>query len=647
MAMNLGSIFFKIGADTKGIETAKKETVSLAKEAKKAGEQAAVGFAAADRQAARFAEKARKAGIESKALGEKVKKAGNEAKILGDKGQKAGDKITTSLKKATSQGNLFLKFFAASTLIFAVKMIISAADNYNVLQQRIKSATEATGNFSIVNKRLFAITQETGSQLKTNVALFQAMSRASLELGATSTQMLDLTKAVNQLGVISGSTNDELKFGVRQFTQGLSSNVFRAEEFNSILENLPELANRIAKGLGFSVGELRLAIVSGKVLSKDVFDALITQTATIDEDFKKFDISIARAGQTLFTSLVKANGEFLKATGFIDAMSSGFSKLAKKIDGIDFKKWGARFKNFTSQMAIGLVLTNKTALSQENLNKALAESKRLREEASAAVAPFVGPDLPEDRRVEIAEEAEKELQAVLKRGIDERNRIEATGAFLRTKIFSKEGKESLAVKGKNFRDQIDQAGKYSKEFFALNKAISLATALIEAPSAILSAYSFGVKAGGGPIGGTISATIASAAVGVQLAAINSATFSGARQTGGPVNRNSMSRVNESGPELLTVGNKDFLLTGAQSGTITANNDLRGGSNVMVNVSIINNGAPIDARAQQTKTSEGFDIELILDGADKRVASGIRNGDGETSRALQNVFNLNRASGALN
>jgi hypothetical protein len=56
---------------------------------------------------------------------------------------------------------------------------------------------------------------------------------------------------------------------------------------------------------------------------------------------------------------------------------------------------------------------------------------------------------------------------------------------------------------------------------------------------------------------------------------------------------------------------------------------------------------MQVQAEKTDTAEGFNLELLLDRADQRVAAGIRNGDGATNQAISSVFNLNRTAGAIN
>ena len=60
---------------------------------------------------------------------------------------------------------------------------------------------------------------------------------------------------------------------------------------------------------------------------------------------------------------------------------------------------------------------------------------------------------------------------------------------------------------------------------------------------------------------------------------------GGRALGGPVSANSLYRVNENGPELLTAGGKDYLMMGGTGGNVTANPKMGGNTvNVTVNQS---------------------------------------------------------------
>lgn len=84
---------------------------------------------------------------------------------------------------------------------------------------------------------------------------------------------------------------------------------------------------------------------------------------------------------------------------------------------------------------------------------------------------------------------------------------------------------------------------------------------------------------------------------------------GGRLNGGPVSAGGLYDVNENGkPELLTVGNKQMLMMGNQSGSVTSNKDLMasGGGNVSI---VVNNHA---SGAEATATSRQQDGKTIVE-----------------------------------
>ena len=184
-------------------------------------------------------------------------RAEREAKKFARNTEKQFERTSRAASKTTATISRLGKAMAGLAALEAARRVVLLTDSYNVLQQRILTATKATGDYVRVSKELFEISNKNGTSLRTNVELFQSLARVAPELGASTSQMLTLTKTVGQLGVIGGSSSEQMKNGLLQFTQGLAAGVLRAEEMNSILENIPEVANRIAKGMNLTVGGLR------------------------------------------------------------------------------------------------------------------------------------------------------------------------------------------------------------------------------------------------------------------------------------------------------------------------------------------------------------------------------------------------------
>ncbi|MCP5426745.1 MAG: tape measure protein [Chromatiaceae bacterium] len=223
---------------------------------------------------------------------------------------KTGDLSKTASSQTAALGDSLRQLATGATAYLVTMKAIQAlrmVDEWNSLQQRIKQATKETGGFTRVSKELFDISQRNGAEIADTVATFQRLSTARKELKATNDEILKVTNAVQQLGILSGASGTAMQAGMLQFGQAMSSGVVRAEEFNSILENMPALAARIADGLGLTVGQLRQAVLNGEVLSRSVFDAILKQSDQIASDMEEMPTNMGRA----WTAAGDASARFL------------------------------------------------------------------------------------------------------------------------------------------------------------------------------------------------------------------------------------------------------------------------------------------------------------------------------------------------
>lgn len=102
-----------------------------------------------------------------------------------------------------------------------------------------------------------------------------------------------------------------------------------------------------------------------------------------------------------------------------------------------------------------------------------------------------------------------------------------------------------------------------------------------------------------------SGTATGGASGNLFTDILGAFFGGARANGGPVNSGGVYRVNERGPELLTVGNRDYLMMGNSSGTVSPT----AGGGVTINNSYINPNLNDWRSESQRRSAEAAQLRL--------------------------------------
>lgn len=206
-----------------------------------------------------------------------------------------------------------------------------AVDPVIQLEQRIRTATKATGDFEEVYAALVATAAATGSEMASTVDVFQSISRIRDDIGVTNAEAIAFTRTIQQLGAIGGSSTEDMSNGLRQLSQALAGGVVRSEEFQSILDGMPEVTARIAQGLDITQGELRQMVLDGRLLAEDVMQTILDQSAGINEEFERMPESFGRSATKLSVAWDQLLLTIEEATGIQSKMADGLGDLADTI----------------------------------------------------------------------------------------------------------------------------------------------------------------------------------------------------------------------------------------------------------------------------------------------------------------------------
>ncbi|RTN39680.1 phage tail tape measure protein [Enterobacter hormaechei] len=231
---------------------------------------------------------------------------------------------------------------AASLVVDWGKAFLVAADNMSQLNARIERLTGSAATASQTMQSLMRISSATGGSLQDTAKLWETLSTALRDTGATNGQVIQLTETLQKIGRIGGSSAEEMANALRQFGQSISSGTVRAEEFNSILEQMPELARQIAAGMGVSIGELRQLMLDGKLTAEDALNAIQKQTGSVNAEFEKLPRTLSQANTALTNSFLSMIDSVNQATGasnglvaVIDSMTAALDRLVGKAASAD------------------------------------------------------------------------------------------------------------------------------------------------------------------------------------------------------------------------------------------------------------------------------------------------------------------------
>lgn len=270
----------------------------------------------------------------------------------GKSGKQAGDEIAAGLGNAQKQTSSFdksikginntlselkgaaLAFFGIQGAATAVSSVAKLADEWNNLNARIKLATGGGEAFEKAQAGVIDIATSTGTALGATADLFTKIANSTKDLGTSQKDQLAITQAVSQSFQVSGTSAAAASGAILQFGQALASGVLRGDEFNSVMEAAPRLAQALADGLDVPRGALRKMAEEGELSAERVTAALLSQKDVISAEFATLPKTVGRSLENLNTQWTIFVGNIDKSTGASAAAAGALDAVANNLDEV-------------------------------------------------------------------------------------------------------------------------------------------------------------------------------------------------------------------------------------------------------------------------------------------------------------------------
>ncbi len=272
------------------------------------------------------------AAAEIEKLKSKLNSLGNSAK---NSIEKMNSTIGSSMQSAVAQASNAVNKFSASmkTTETAVRSVIASmgplgsavAAGFAVekVVQFAGAVAQATDQFAMMQAKLKLVNDGTQTQA-------ELMAKVNTAANTARASYTDIAAAVGKLGTLAKdafSSNDEMIFFVQQMnkqfqlsgasiqestaamyqlTQAMASGRLMGDEFRSIMENAPMLAQAISTEMGVSMGELRNLSSQGVITADIIKNALINTADETNKKFNELPQTFASIGTTLSNDFVTA-----------------------------------------------------------------------------------------------------------------------------------------------------------------------------------------------------------------------------------------------------------------------------------------------------------------------------------------------------
>ena len=279
-------------------------------------------------------------GTTFKSLGSKIKSSFSvdNLKKFGSALKGIGSKITGIIGKL---GGLLGKLGAVAGIAGGLSFagLAKASDENSLRNSRLKMVTNDVGG---LKQKTFAAAQSSGADYGAQLDSIAKLKMLTNGL-FNDNEAVKFTSTLDKAFKVSGTSAEEAKSAMFQLNQAMTSGKLQGDEFRSVMENAPILAQKIAESMGVSMGELKKLGSEGKITSDVIKNAVLGSAGEIESKYKDMPLTFGKvwqqaqnAGQQAMDGLLTKVNELLKTNAgqkMAQSVQQAFSGMATMADG--------------------------------------------------------------------------------------------------------------------------------------------------------------------------------------------------------------------------------------------------------------------------------------------------------------------------
>ena len=224
----------------------------------------------------------------------------------------------TSISRAL---NFMVAIQALRQMANLMSGLIKSGDDYIQTMARLKTIEDGSKTDQELQDSIMAAAQRSRTGFGIMADSVAKLRSQAGEAFKSNDEAIAFAEQLNKLYKIGGASLEQQKAGTLQITQALASGVLRGDEFNSMMENAPLVAQKLARHLGVSVGQLREMAKDGQLTGDTLKNALLGSAVETNAEFAKMPMTFAdmmtqvgNVASYAFQPLIQAWQEFINST---------------------------------------------------------------------------------------------------------------------------------------------------------------------------------------------------------------------------------------------------------------------------------------------------------------------------------------------
>lgn len=257
-------------------------------------------------------------------------KAAQTAAPTFDRASKSMDRFQKSAEKT----NGTLKTLVRSALgLAALKSAMGAIDTYTNSNARLNMITSTPEEGAALRGDIFAAARRSRGGYNDMAGAVAKLRMLAGDSFGSNQEAIGFAELLTKSLKVSGAGTAEQNSAFLQLTQAMASGRLQGDEFRSVMENAPMVADAIAQYMGKSKGELKELSSQGLITADIIKNAMFQAAGDIEDRFSSMPMTFADIWQKIKNDGAQAfGGVFDKANAILN--SAGVQTALNNLIGL-------------------------------------------------------------------------------------------------------------------------------------------------------------------------------------------------------------------------------------------------------------------------------------------------------------------------
>lgn len=181
----------------------------------------------------------------------------------------------------------------ASGAAFAIKQVLDVSDSMSTTIAKLNLINDGAQSTAELQNMIYQSAQRSRGVYSDTAATVAKLGILAGDAFSSNEETVAFAEQMNKQFKIGGASVQEQQSAMLQLTQAMAAGKLQGDEFRSIMENAPLLAQAIADKMGMTVGELKNASSEGIITSKIIKSAMFSAADETNAKFEQLPVRFA------------------------------------------------------------------------------------------------------------------------------------------------------------------------------------------------------------------------------------------------------------------------------------------------------------------------------------------------------------------